>query len=279
MNLVNNCIVCGSAHDLNTKMVVSLNNENHEIVICDEHAEDMTPRQAKELVTNKISDLKKALDVLKQFGMSVGESTNSGIIIAKSEAIPQKAPNQSSGPEEQVKPAPKMNVAYSRDGNISGETSVVKVEQRRLNIPPPKSIGGKATTEQQGDETVDIETHQPLDINQSKDIQQNKLTSKIKEVQTVRGRGGAPITIPKSIRHSFGGETNISIVDTGGDKTLQERFKTVAEQSKSGDKFHMYGRDGYSVIECTLCKGTLKVKNKGETMTCPKCKGAGILNR
>ena len=87
----------------------------------------------------------------------------------------------------------------------------------------------------------------------------------------VRGRGGQPMRIPRVIKHTIGGNTVINVVDTGGDKLIQDRFRGLR------DVIYNYGEKGYDVQNCTLCGGSGVAAATGGT--CPKCQGVGFLNK
>lgn len=94
-----------------------------------------------------------------------------------------------------------------------------------------------------------------------------------KEMERVTTPGGEQRVIPKTILDAEGGRTEVRIVNTGGDKALQKRFKGMADRSKADrgpDFVH-----NYDVKDCPVCGGSgINAVNKGK---CPKCDGGGIL--
>jgi hypothetical protein len=86
-----------------------------------------------------------------------------------------------------------------------------------------------------------------------------ELNSKVLEAQTFKSNTRPPTTIPKKIVDQSG-ETTINIIDTGGDKALQETFKQ--------EHISTYLND------CSVCKGTGRVMNGNK---CPRCNGIGMI--
>jgi hypothetical protein len=82
--------------------------------------------------------------------------------------------------------------------------------------------------------------------------------SKVQTSQVVKGRGGIPVKLPRS-ETSMAGQTQISIIDTGGDKTIQDVAKVLSA--------------GVKPMDCGYCRGTGFVKDKD----CSKCGGSGVI--
>lgn len=86
------------------------------------------------------------------------------------------------------------------------------------------------------------------------------------EVQEVRGAGGVPVMIPKTLVGEAG-TTEIQVISGMNNEDLQKRFKGIAD----GDtKFKV---QNYGLKDCTFCRGTGKAKIGG--VVCPRCKGVG----
>jgi len=90
------------------------------------------------------------------------------------------------------------------------------------------------------------------------------------EIGTVRGRAGMEIAIPVR-RVGKTGETRVSVINTGGDAGLQQRFKALASQSEIDPPDFIHGGYQVKTITCGLCRGQGKTMGK----ECPKCHGAG----
>ena len=86
--------------------------------------------------------------------------------------------------------------------------------------------------------------------------------------QVVKGRAGIPISLPKSItaRSPDGTlvETDINVINTGGDQALQRRFKDQRYQAQCD-----YAN------ECRQCRGTGMVGRRKEE--CRRCSGTGVI--
>jgi hypothetical protein len=93
------------------------------------------------------------------------------------------------------------------------------------------------------------------------------------EAQQAVRADGLPINVPRKIV-STAGVTDVAIVNTGGDVALQQRFKALKTEQDSNPDAHIFGRDGYTVRDCTLCRGTGKARIGGQA--CQKCQGTGL---
>ena len=104
---------------------------------------------------------------------------------------------------------------------------------------------------------------------QGNPIQVQRPTNYAQKKQVVRGRAGIPTSIPKNIVSSDGQniiETNIEVVDTGGDRMLQNRTKMLTEMQSRG----IVG--DYS-NQCRPCRGTGTIKKN----KCAECGGSGFI--
>lgn len=283
------CIMCESPEDLNTTMSVKIENEKYDVAICDEHADNATPKKIKEVVSSKLEELKSLMEKMKEFGLEVNMS-GGGVAVAEKkpeESIDDAINEEIHGQEEQEVAKPKVSKAGTNKKIIVAKKKNIDEKPTRKpqvnrNIGTPRSLGGPVKGIRN---TVNLEQRQAIDAREAINSEVNEAKKKGEEVvtpitedieyQVVAGRAGAPMTIPKKIKHNMG-STQIAVVDTGGDKTIQTRFKEMAENSKM-DNAHVYGRDGYDTYSCTMCEGSGIAKIGGGR--CEKCKGIGLLNR
>jgi hypothetical protein len=97
------------------------------------------------------------------------------------------------------------------------------------------------------------------------------LRETVKDQQKLTTPSRGSIILPKKIIDNEGGQTDIKIVNSGGDLALQTRFKQLAETSKSKPPDLIRG--GYLVHNCNSCGGTGKLKGSA----CIACGGEGIV--
>ena len=50
---ITKCVFCNTSENLNTQMSVVVDNERIETQICDEHADDASPKKIKEIVKSR----------------------------------------------------------------------------------------------------------------------------------------------------------------------------------------------------------------------------------
>lgn len=86
------------------------------------------------------------------------------------------------------------------------------------------------------------------------------------EIQEVRGVGGVPVFIPKTLV-TEGGKTDIRVIAGMNNDDIQKRFKGIAD----GDT--KFKSQDYGLKDCTFCSGTGRAKIGGAI--CPRCKGVG----
>jgi hypothetical protein len=290
MNLRSKCIRCGSTTSLNTILPVTIENVKYEVALCDEHAEDTTIKQVKECVIQRLKEIDELLKKANELGIELGDKK---LIIIESpkepEASPQMPPQEpettpSTSPQTSHKivkkaPAPKTTIQYKKNNPqpkpisssmVRGVHGVAQGKVAAANLERRESLSTSSVVEG----AIRNAKKRNL-IDEDKEVSLPTIRSK--EQQVVEGRGRKPMVIPKTIKYSDG-VTNIHVVNTGGDKTIQDRFRDLAQDSMQGDRPRFcYGADGYDVIPCNACDGTGTAKVG--TGPCPKCQGVGFLNR
>jgi len=92
------------------------------------------------------------------------------------------------------------------------------------------------------------------------------------EIGLVPSRAGMLVAVPVR-RVGKAGETKVEVIDTGGDKTIQQYFRQLIEMSEAGKLSFATG--GYTIRtkQCTLCKNGRTIDGR----VCPKCGGTGII--
>jgi hypothetical protein len=265
MKFDNKCIRCGTEENIDTVITVTVNDVKYKVALCEEHAEDTTPKQVKVLVNEKLEKLKKLMEELKEYGMDVDDMN--GIAVAKkakkkAEKVEETEEEEGEEEEEEetiIKKTSKDKARIIKKGYIPKVKSISGNVDGQ-NIPGASSLNTKETAQRA------IPAGEKAEVPITEDV----------EYQVVPGRCGVPMRIPKRIKHNQG-STKVSVVDTGGDQMIQTRFKEFARSTMNDERSHIYGRDGYDTTECALCAGTgLNRVNGGK---CKKCNGIGLINR
>ena len=279
MQLDKQCLRCGATTNLDTSLKITVEDKTYEVSLCTTHGENTTPKQAKDLIIKKLKEYNELVEKMKSFGMDIANMQTSpgGIALPKAAPAPAPAPEApSETPPEDAPAAPVIpsstKVIIQKLPQTKGKTT----EIIRGQVPTVRAISGVA----QGARTsMRVEGRSSINVAESidKEIQaiapgsKIRPASKVMEEQLVRGRGGQPMRIPRVIKHTIGGNTVINVVDTGGDKLIQDRFRGLR------DVIYNYGEKGYDVQNCTLCGGSGVAAATGGT--CPKCQGVGFLNK
>jgi hypothetical protein len=243
---MNKCIFCNTIENITTSMQVSTSNGLKSTVwICSQHEDDASPKAIRELVDKRdkmVADFEKQA---AELGFKL-VPTNTNIIIASSEQPKQIQPEHIDGPKQIIKTPP-----------------VVKSQKKTMQpIVTPTTVSGHGNVEQHNS----YNTASPVSLKDGTMVDAPAIIEH--EVQTINGRSSVPITIPKKIVGEDG-VTQINIVDTGGDKALQQRFKEITNTTEQ-----ISFSKGYKTHDCTFCNGTgISRINK---QTCPKCNGKGM---
>ena len=334
------CIICSTEQSLNTSMTFPIGDDDYEVWLCDEHADDTTPKTAREALEGKVSALEEYKEKMAEMGFELKEA-DSGLLLPV--AVEQPAAAEVKGkfvcacgksiksksglkmhqkgckvyaekkveePDgdhyEIVKPPPPIVEAEYLPvvANIDAEAEVVETEvvskariirkgglsvnqNRAKTVGRVKGVGGYAEGHGQGSQ---VESHDSYDVNEiiketisslgDDDVAPNRISpnQEITEMQEIADpKTGAIMVVPKRIESDMG-TTLISIVDTGGDKAIQDRAREQALLSKSMNNQQWHSQNDYDstrTIKCSLCRGSgvTRIGNK----VCPKCHGGGVL--
>lgn len=253
----NQCVFCSTSENLTVTMQVTVSSGPQTVYICTEHEDQASPKKVRELAEKRNSMLQDFQKQAEALGFKLVPMAG-GVIAAESPAEPQPVP-------------------------VSSTPTAVKQENIQNKKPIAKKVRDIDTPSVAADNkgnNVDIGKHSSYDT--TKPVTRKDGTNVDApgiidhEEQVVTGRGGAAVVIPKKIV-SEAGVTEINIVDTGGDKALQNRFKATtqaaAEARSAGEAQKAILQGGYMAKECPLCKGVgiTKINNQ----TCKKCNGVG----
>ena len=66
-----NCVICGSSENLNTSMTITVDGKKIEVSICDEDADDVTPKRIKQCYADKQAQIEEVLAKAKALGLTV----------------------------------------------------------------------------------------------------------------------------------------------------------------------------------------------------------------
>jgi len=254
----NSCIICGSDKDLNTEFVITVDEQKVTVKVCDEHADDTTPKAAKAAYlkwkSQYDSQMAEFLAQAAKLGMTVVPQGSLAIV---------KSDKPASQPEQnQNRPIVESQISAelrgTREDGIISSSEVDNVMQRRVT-GLSGSVGGNS-----------VESHSAYDPTQFADQLPEGARDGLVKMELAEGRHGTPLAIP-AIRQDGLGTTRVRIAKTINDAELQRRFK----QQASAD--HSF-KEGYDLHRCPLCKGDGQIaKSQTEVIPCPKCNGSGLL--
>lgn len=261
---INNCIICETTDDLNTSMKIKLDDDTIvEVPVCDEHAEDITPKKAKELYLQRKSKMDELIEQAKSMGLVISEPGKAGLITASVLPV-EPAPEKPQMRQQEIKPK-----TVTEEAEVDPLFMDARTVEAKMGTP--RSVGGSVGG------IGHLEAHQaanPSMLSEKIDVSNKKI-----RVKTVQGRGDMPIPIPQVIKDSSG-TTVINVSKRMDDRQLQENFKASAGTRENNyDDAYSYRSDGYQANqrECSICSGCGTVRDQGNYIDCPKCNGTGMM--
>lgn len=266
------CIFSGSTDNLNTSMKVRLEDGSTvEVWISDEYAESATPAKVREAYLKshqkRVDELKELQEKAKALGLVLVPEEKLAVVQPVAEPVvkpapPPRAPVQAPKPAQTITEDIKPEVGFKVvDGKVADSKGIAPSVQGSV------SALGSAVSGAGSEYSI---------TSQEKPSQDLK-AGEIAEIGFIKGRAGLDVAVPVR-RVGKTGETRVTVVDTGGDRALQERFKRLKESGDSSNGPHDFIRGGYQVrtASCGLCRGIGKIANGKKT--CPKCGGSGIID-
>lgn len=280
-DLSQKCIFSGFTDNLNTIMEVTLDGNQYKVAVSDEYEDEATPKSIRKLIPDRLAELDaeagdrlKKLEQLaalaKELGVEIGAPSSSGLVLAKETQQPQQPQ-----PVRQPAPADPNALKNAPTIQVGGEQFKMQKNTRTNMKGTGLSREETAAAFQAADRRArtapdaaspssrDAPRFNPHSIPASASTKNGTILEKpevfAKQMQTIKGREGVPVTIPRVLEGSDG-ETVITIVDTGGDKMLRERTKVL-------DRLPDYSES------CRPCGGTGIVNR----VNCIHCNGVGIV--
>jgi hypothetical protein len=290
-DLSQKCIFSGSTDNLNTIMTVTLDGEQYKVAVSEEHEDEAIPKKIRELIPDRLAEIDaeagdrlKKLEQLaalaKELGVELGAPTGSGLVYAKEteqppssllkESPPQPQPTRQPAPADPnaLKDAPTIQLGgaqfkmqkntrkNARGTGLSREETAAAFEAaKRRSQQSPENVANASTRDAPRYNAHSI----PAIVESKNGGKLEKPTVFAKQVQTVKGREGVPVTIPRVLTGSDG-ETVITVSHEVDDKILRERTKVL-------DRLPDYAE------QCRPCAGTGVVNR----VNCIHCNGHGIV--
>jgi len=257
------CLYCGTQEKIVIDMTMSLAEGESPVAIslCEQHQNKTQLPSLKKAYLKKKQAIEKLKQQAKQYGFDVMDTAPAGQTIKIS--MPAKAAGptimhvQKSGEQtSQSQPAPQAApVSQHSDAQSTGPAVSTQGRPLLANVPEDAEAPRFAAHE----------------------IDKKRAPKVLSTTEQIYERGdGLPIKLPKRIV-SEAGETNIRVVQTGGDAAMQARLKNLKNQLDRDENAHSFNKDGYALRTCTLCQGKGKTAINGQT--CAKCNGAGEISK
>lgn len=245
------CIQCGREENLNTQLTITIDNdEKVTVYVCDEHAEDMTVKIAREKYLAKQKQIADFLAQAKALGIEIAPASNGGTFVIAQ----QSQPTVQQQPIRQQRSQPiHRNQEEIPNTNGEGWVPTTKADNMISNVNIIDESNGM----------VGPLNNQPI-VNGSDILPHTARNGRVK-MQMVEGRGGVPVPI-QSTRVDGTGITNISVVKSQNDDALQRRFRNMAQRDISS-------RDN-CMMTCRACRGDCFIND----VVCSVCDGLGMVS-
>lgn len=266
------CVFCQAVTGLNTQIAVKLDDGiKVSCDICDEHADEATPKTVKAAYLARQAEADALIAKLKAMGYDVAKMEQKGSII-----VPVMA--------EKPKPSQVLAESVTAD-ELSGDgvvdTSIVDSRAARGVVSANGSaqfVGGSVSVA--GYTSLDAAA---IAANNLPVDQRNALSKAMKgkaKLTVVEGREGQPLTIVEK-RVDGLGTTRIKVSKREDDTRLQSRFKKMAKDSTERGITPNFATEGYqnTQVDCPICRGNCVIVSAGKEISCPKCNGAGFISR
>jgi hypothetical protein len=227
-------------------MSVKIDDVEYKVSICEDHEDDASPKKVRSLVQEKAVEIEKIKQMAAKYGLTVGES-------------------------EQTKPPSKTTAQPSGHKTFHQGLKPQKIAEPKEEIAEsiPDAPAEINPSSVEGAPDVRLEKHASYKLPSA----EKTPVITAKKDQKYVTESGREVVVPTMIYDDEGGKTSIRIVNTGGDRALQNRFKGMAEGSKGGAGPDF--RNQYAVRDCTACGGT-GVSRVDKSKPCPKCGGDGF---
>jgi len=244
-----NCIFSGSTENLNTTMVITIDDQKYKVAISDECEDQAYPTAIKKIVAEKANERNQKLEQLKK----IAEELGFGLIDPKANSqdliVPERTPTteqpQPQPPQPQPQPPqPQQTLENApKIGSFRVQKNTREKTANNVGLGPEEAKAalevanrfskGRPVHSPTARQAPRFNSHQIPNQIQARDnygnqVQVERPVNISKKVQVVKGRCGIPTVVPKNIISSDGQtiiETTINVVDTGGDKMLQNCYK------------------------------------------------------
>lgn len=273
-----------------TKMVVTVDGQEYKVAISEAHEDEASPSKIKVLVKERLEELQREKEnhnakleelrrVAAELGYELKESgdQSAGLVIPTEieRPAPAPTPKRAPTPPSVMAQAPTVELNNAKfklqkntrsQGPSEDDGLDPEEAEAALEAAERKSAGQAGLKSPEARDAPRFSSHQLPDQLSTK---QGKVVGRpqtiTKRNQVVKGRLGIPTTIPRQVM-AEDGETHIQVVDTGGDKILQDRMRLLNQIREEGNQ------SDYILSTCRACKGTgLRGKK-----SCVGCGGTGL---
>jgi len=259
------CVFCETTSNLNNEMIITVDDAKVSVDICDEHAEDATIKTVREAYIVKQKKVEEFLAQAKAMGFELAPASGNSLVTMAPQEQKAETPKPTPTLITEVPKTPSGEVMDIADPDVVS-TSVIDGNSGMQSVGGSTSMGA-------------VSSHSSHVVSGNEDVLSPELLQGKAKMAMVEAREGMPIAIPEK-RVDGTGTTRIRVSNKENDRTLQDRFKKMADDSIHQNKVPNFARNGYSntTVNCPMCRGVGRLKNAGETIDCPKCDGQGLIS-
>lgn len=240
---MNTCVFCNKPDNLNTTFNIKLDaDKSVEVHICDTHADDATPKTAREAYLSRQAALDDILAKAKALGFE--------ITIGKeglSHAVDTKPAKKVEVVAQEIEPANAIDT-NKMNAILSSKRVVANAAGTGLGSYAGHSLGGEGSECLAG-------TVQP---------------------EVVQGACGSPLIIP-AVKQDATGTTRVAVVRNNPSE-FDRRFKNMAQLANADQTPSFVMGYDRATRNCPMCKGTGESRIKGGSGVCTGCNGSGFVS-
>lgn len=259
MQLPKKCLNCSTTQNLNTSFELTLMGNTYKVWLCDEHS-NTTPKDAKLVLTQKLTELDDILEKVKSMGLVAISQEEYDSLKSKKNAnklvstLPKELSQRLRSNGEQVNELDNLKI----DPNTP--TGLSDFAPSNKSIVPADAGGVPGMT---GYASHKVKREKDLQIVEEK-------------VKTETGR---EVVVPKLMK-SKDGTTVIKIAQTFTGDDLAKRMKAIDKASRDNDQEFLsrvnYDNKSYG-NDCRKCNGAGTIVSKGKNVVCTTCGGSGLM--
>jgi len=259
MQLPKKCLHCGTLQNLDTSFELTLMGHTYKVYLCETHS-NTTPKDAKILLSQKLTELDEILEKVKSMGMVALSQEEYESLKSKKDAskLVSALPKEL---KQRLRSSGEQSASEDIELDENVEPGLVDFRPAVTSVTPTSSTGTPSVS-------GSYSSHK---VKREKDL---KIIN-----EKVKTEAGREVVVPKLMK-SKDGTTSIKIAQTFTGSDLDKKMKIIDKASRDGDSDTLnrinYNSQGYG-DDCRKCNGAGTVNVMGKSVVCTSCGGSGLI--